>query len=221
MRASRTLLDALWHRASAWFALCGGVRSARPKLTALRWYIPLGDSPAVWDTGRSVMQVLDGIAQVDVSPTQHLYLGVSDVRFAHTVPSAAIGERAKQLEGDLADVKPLTLRVGEVGILPGAVVRWVEPVREIEDLQRVLGLELPQAPITGATSHGAPPHVVLAHVRQHLDLGALIAAVPSVTPAVVPVTHLMLVEVQRRNRLARWRVCTCVTVSLPLSLGSP
>lgn len=177
-----------------------------PEGRMLRWYIALQDGPLIGDSERAVARVLDSIAQLDVNRLEGWHITLGNLGFASDFSTDSLGKEIRRVETALRSQRPFRLRIGAIGAVPGAVVRWVGPISHIERLQSAL-----------ATPHGAQssagwhhqlarqPHVKLAHVRQEVDLTEVIAALPKVRNVDVRVTQVTLAEVRLGGRHSQWR----------------
>ncbi|MCW2806083.1 MAG: hypothetical protein JWQ93_38 [Marmoricola sp.] len=184
-----------------------------PDRIGLWWYLTFTDLPQVAATSREVTAALAGSPEVDVSPPSWLHLTLREVGFEDEVSPEAVEDCVIRTRRALAARLPFVLRVDAVGMLPGAVVLWVEPQDAVQDLRdQVAGREIAPADREGLLGPFARPHISVAYVRRDGDPGPVQDLLPSPTPVQVPVSQVTLAAVTRRDQHYRWTVHTQVPI---------
>jgi 2'-5' RNA ligase len=188
----------------------------RPDWTAERrnswWYAAFGSDPTVRQLARVAQAAIRPDAPVDRIPSRWLHLSLAEVGYAADVPPAAARECARAAQLALSPTRPVTLSVGPVSIMPGAVVlavRSPELVELHDQLVASMALSLSRPP----AQRPFMPHISVAYVRLDcaiediFDRPALeggpgqVLAQGSVS---TELTEIALVEVARDRRYYRW-----------------
>ena len=197
----------------------------RPEWTAARpnwwWYATFETDPTVRRLARNVQKSINRGAPVDPIPLRWLHLSLAEVGYVADVPRAVAHECALAAREAVAQMHSLSLTIGPVTMMPGAVVLDVRAPDLVELHHRLLtavASTLPRPPVQRPFT----PHISVAYVRrdctsedvldaatmQHQDL-------PAGSHASTELAEIALVEVVRDQRHYRW------TSRHRLSLGSP
>lgn len=183
-----------------------------PDRVCLWWYLDFEEHPQLVALSQRVTHALDISPLVDVIPKNWLHLSLREVGFVDEFAPEAVRERVAHARRALAACEPLTLKVGSVGTLPGAVVLWAELHPSVEELRSHLtGHSLAASGFGGRDQR---PHISVAYVRRECESQAVMRLVPPTVPVMVQVSRVILAAVTRREGHYEW------TVQGEIALGS-
>lgn len=179
-----------------------------PERTALWWYLTFDEHPLLAATSRGLAEALADETAWDVNPAPWLHLTLRELGFLDEITTQVVDDCLAATHLALQDVGPVLLRTAGTGLLPGAVVRWVEPRSEVEVLRDALAGASPRR--TATAGEVAPdlvrPHVSVAYARHDLDASGLLGALPRPVEVSLPVSSVVLAAVTRRHQHYEWQV---------------
>jgi len=173
----------------------------------LWWYLTFRGAPQL---RRAAEQLQGPLARagLDVIPSLWLHLTLCEVGFADGVDDARSDAVVAEARRRLAGHRPLSLTLGPVETLPGAVVLTATPLGALRALRRQLLLatasvtELPPGQPSDAAFW---PHVSLAYVNREARRAEALRGIPGHTTLQVDVGQVTLAAVTRRERHYQWR----------------
>lgn len=143
--------------------------SWRPDWTAERsdwwWYAPFGADPTVRQLARAAQAAIRPDAPVDRVPSHWLHLSLAEVGYVADLPPTVAEECARAAQHALSRTRPVTLTVGPVSVMPGAVVLHLRSpeLLELQDqLVASIALSVSRPPV----QRPFMPHISVAYVRQ-------------------------------------------------------
>ena len=185
----------------------------RPDWTAERrnlwWYAAFGSDPTVRRLAQVARAAIRPDAPVDRIPSRWLHLSLAEVGYVADVPPTTAHECARAAQHALSGTRPVTLAVGPVSVMPGAVVL---PVRspDLLELQDQLLASITSSLSRPPVQRPFMPHISVAYVRERCTAEDVFDR-PSMRndpftqeSSAAELTEIALVEVERNQHHYRW-----------------
>ncbi|HSV67831.1 MAG TPA: 2'-5' RNA ligase family protein [Mycobacteriales bacterium] len=174
------------------------------------WHLTFTDEHDLARLARQYHQALANAPQVDPVPVRWLHLTMQNVGFVDDVTPAELEQITDAAREQLADVPPFTMTFHRPVLLPEAVALVPDPAEYVHQLRGTLRHAI--AKVRGAERVPDPDN----GYRAHLSVGYINADGPAepllhvlrnttTTPATVTVHAASLIELNRDQKVYRWR----------------
>lgn len=181
-----------------------------PERRNLWWYARFAADTGVQRLARVIQGAISPDAPIDPIPGPWLHLSLAEVGYAEDVPPPEAHECARSARRRLAGTGPMTLTVGPVSAMPGAVVLEVS-APGLDDLHDRLVATMADTLTSPPAQRRFVPHISVAYVRDRcarddvFDRAAVRSGdVPLDATLRTELNEIALVEVVRDRRHYRW-----------------
>jgi 2'-5' RNA ligase len=155
-------------------------------------------------------------APVDLVPLPWLHLSLAEVGYVGDVPADTARQHARAAQRALAGIGPVTLTVGPVSAMPGAMVLDVHAAK-LDDVHERLLSTLAHTVPRPAVQRPFVPHISIAYVRRHCTTEDVLVRAATTSghghtdsTASTEMSEIALVEVVRDLQHYRWTTSCAV-----------
>jgi 2'-5' RNA ligase len=174
----------------------------------LWWYLTFEDRPELGDELAPLRAALRHRPELDVIPPRWLHLTLCEAGFVDELSPDRVAAAVAAVTEALAGQPPLTLSLGPLTTMSGAMVLDVTPVDTLRQLRAVVRGAMATVGVAARQGGEASfwPHVSMGYLNRRSDPAALMDALSPVSEvsAEVTVDRLRLAAVTRRDRHYQW-----------------
>ena len=186
----------------------------RPDWTAERphrwWYATFETDATVQHLAGEAQEALRPDAPIDPIPLPRLHLSLAEVGYVGDVSTDTARQHARAAQQALAGIGPVSLTVGPVSVMPGAVVLDVRAAKLHDVHDRLLSTLAHTLPRPAAQRPFAP-HISVAYVHRHCTTDDVFDRTATTSGHRLPdrtasteISEIALVEVVRDLQHYRW-----------------
>lgn len=186
----------------------------RPDWTAERphrwWYATFERDATVQHLALQAQEALHPDAPVDPIPLPWLHLSLAEVGYVGDVPTDTARQHARAAQQELAGIGPVTLTIGPVSTMPGAIVFDVQ-APQLDDVHDRLMSTLGHTCAQLAVQRPFAPHISVAYVHRSCTTDDVFDRAATTSPHCLPdstastdISEITLVDVVRDLQHYRW-----------------
>lgn len=187
-----------------------------PGEDTLYWHVLMRDYPQVVDLARNAQQRLINFRGLHMTPLEWLHMTTMVAGPAEGLTHSQLGRMAEAAADILADIPPITVRLGRILYHPEAIMLAVTPAKALAPLRNaaatatslVTGGDQPDGDPAGWT-----PHVTICYSTTRQPVAPIVAALGENLPACDAQIKALSLIIQRGPE-RRWDWRTAATAPL-------